>query len=196
MALRRMYFFALVISSLAWLSVLCEVRLILSLPGKLPLFWTPSGRWSGETAMGFARRGEEEGTEGDKEEGGGEVGKRANLGSGDRLELEEEEHEEDEEERAAEDDDGWEVVLDARGLGGCCFAGAGFLKALCEGPEDGGESAEEGDEAGRGDSACSHGTDVGAPEIGGGHLGDEDGAGVERGGEVRGEEGDGRHEDE
>ena len=34
------------------------------------------------------------------------------------------------------------------------------------------------------------------PEVGGGHLGDEDGAGVERSGEMRAEEVDGGHEDE
>ncbi len=47
-----------------------------------------------------------------------------------------------------------------------------------------------------GDSTRTHGTDVGSPEIGGRHLGDEDGAGVERCGEVRAEEVDGGHEDE
>ena len=120
----------------------------------------------------------------------------ADLGSGDGLELEEEKHQQDEEERAAEDDDGGKVVLDARGLGGCGFAGAGFFEALGERADDGGQGAEEGDESGGGDGSCSHGTDVGAPEIGGGHLRDEDGAGVERGGEMRAEEVDGRHEDE
>src|SRR5216683_3659238 len=56
MELRRMYCFALVISSLAWLSVLCEVRVIRSLLVKLSLFWTPSGRWSSENTIGLGRR--------------------------------------------------------------------------------------------------------------------------------------------
>ena len=51
-----MYCFALVISSLAWLSALCEVRVIRSLLVKLPLFCTPSGRWSSEKTMGLGRR--------------------------------------------------------------------------------------------------------------------------------------------
>ena len=49
---------------------------------------------------------------------------------------------------------------------------AGLLEALGECADDGGEGAKERNESGGGDAACSHGTDVGAPEIGGRHLSD------------------------
>ncbi len=87
-------------------------------------------------------------------------------------------------------------MLYSRGLGCGRFAGARFFEALGEGSDDGGEGSEEGDESGGGDCACSHGTDIGAPEIRRGHLGNEDGAGIERSGEVRAEEVDGGHQDE
>ncbi len=115
--------------------------------------------------------------------GCGYVGDDADLGPGDGFELEEEEHQQDEEGAAAEDDGGREVVLSAGGFFGCAaFAFAQAVDGFDKCREDGGRGAEEGDEAGGGDCSGTHGADVGAPESGGGHLGDGDDAGVERGG--------------
>ncbi len=142
-----------------------------------------------------ARDGDEEEAEDDDEQRGGEVGEGADLRSGDGLELEEEEHQQDEQDASRRRRRWGQVVLGARGRGGGEL-GAGLLEALGERADDGGQGAEEGDEAGGGDRARAHGPDVGAPEVGGRHLGDGHGAGIERGGEVRAEEVDGGHQDE
>ena len=113
------------------------------------------------------------------------------------MELQEDHHEDDQQRRAAEHDGHGEIVRGA-GLGCCCGLAllAHLADALAECREDGGGGAEQGDQAGCGDGSRAHGTDVGLPEVGGGHVGDERGAGIEWRAEVRPEEVDGRHQHE
>src|SRR5207248_8560898 len=113
---------------------------------------------------------DEEKAEDDDKESGGKVGESTNLGSGDGLELKEKKHQEDEQKRAAEDDNGRKVVLNAGGLSGSGFAGAALLETLSECADDGRQRAEQRNQSCGSNSACSHRTNVGSPEIGGRHL--------------------------
>ncbi len=95
---------------------------------------------------------------------GGEVGERADLGSGDGVKLQEDPHEDDQKDGPAEDDGHREVVLGAERLGrGLSFILAHGLQPCGQCAEDGGRGAEQRDEARCGDGSRAHGPDVGLP---------------------------------
>ena len=122
-----------------------------------------------------------------------QIGKQAGLRAGNGLEGEEQEHQHDQQNRSTNDDGHGEVAIRTffSSSGSARFADGGNAFAKCT--PDGRQGAKQGEDSGCGDCACSHGANVGGPQITGRHLRNGLRARIDRSREMRSEKVDGGH---